>query len=367
MQQATVNLFADMDAQPATLQAGLVATSKSTDTTPPTAAVGSPNAGAELSDGNQVTISGTAADTGGVVAAVEVSTDGGTTWHTANGTGSWTYSWIVHGSPATTIKARAVDDSGNIGTPSAGTNVSVSCPCSLFGATVPTTIDSGDNGSVQLGVKFRSDAAGTVSGIRFYKAAANTGTHVGSLWKADGTLLAEATFSNETPSGWQQVTFSSPVVIQANTTYVAGYFAPKGHYSAAEWALNNPPATGAYYLDSPPLHILPDAGNGNGLYQYESSSVFPTNTYQAENYWVDVLFTPTAPEQPPGQVTNVSATAGLEQATVNWTEPSNGGAPTSYRITPYKGATAQTRSPYPRPRPRKRSPASPGGPATPSK
>jgi hypothetical protein len=342
MQQATVNLLADMGAQPTTLQPGLLTTSQSTDATPPSTTVSSPGGGADLSDGATVTVAGTAADSGGVVAAVEVSTDGGGSWHPATGTASWTYKWTVHGAPSTTIEARAVDDSGNIGPASAGTTVSVSCPCSLFGATVPPTIDSGDSGSVELGVKFRSDVAGAINGVRFYKGAANTGTHVGGLWTAGGTLLAEATFSGESSSGWQQVTFPSPVAIQAGTTYVAGYFAPKGHYSAAEWALNHPPATGADNLDSPPLHVLPDAGNGNGLYQYTSSKEFPTHTYQAENYWVDVLFTPSAPAQPPGQVTNVSATAGLGQATVTWTAPSSGGAIASYRITPYIGATAQT-------------------------
>ncbi len=346
MQQATVNLLADMGAQPATLQSGLVGTPKSTDTTAPTAAISSPSSGASLTDGNTVTVSGTAADTGGGnVAAVEVSTDGGSTWHTANGTSSWTYSWNVHGGPSTTVKARAIDDSGNIGNATAGTPVTVNCPCTVFGGTVPGTTDSGDNGSLEVGVKFRSDLPGTISGVRFYKSAKNTGTHVGSLWKADGTLLAQATFSGETASGWQKVNFSSPVTIQPNTTYVAGYFAPNGHYSAQEWALNHPPATGPDNLDAPPLHVLPDSSSGgNGLYQYDSSPVFPTNTYQSENYWVDVQFNPSTPAQAPGQVTNVSATAGVGQATVNWTPPANdgGSAITSYRITPYIGANAQT-------------------------
>ena len=54
-------------------------------------------------------------------------------------------------------------------------------------------------------MKFRADSAGTVTGVRFYKAAANTGTHVGALWTAGGTQLAQATFTNETASGWQHV------------------------------------------------------------------------------------------------------------------------------------------------------------------
>ena len=76
MQQATVNLFADMGVQPATLMSGLTAATASTDTTAPTSTITSPAQGANLSNGSAVTISGTATDVGGVVAGVEVSTDG---------------------------------------------------------------------------------------------------------------------------------------------------------------------------------------------------------------------------------------------------------------------------------------------------
>jgi hypothetical protein len=84
MEQATVNLFADMSAQPASLISGLTAASKSADTTAPTSAITSPPASA--TDGTKVTLSGTASDVGGVVTGVEVSTDGGGTWHPATGT-----------------------------------------------------------------------------------------------------------------------------------------------------------------------------------------------------------------------------------------------------------------------------------------
>ena len=74
---------------------------------------------------------------------------------------------------------------------------------------------------------------GTITGIRFYKGSSNTGPHVADLWSSTGTLLATATFSNETASGWQQVNFSTPVAITAGTTYVASYHT-NGDYSASQ-------------------------------------------------------------------------------------------------------------------------------------
>src|SRR4029077_4721782 len=66
---------------------------------------------------------------------------------------------------------------------------------------VPAIADGGDTGAVELGVKFRSDVAGHITGIRFYKGPGNTGTHVGNLWSAGGTKLATVTFTGESASG----------------------------------------------------------------------------------------------------------------------------------------------------------------------
>jgi Domain of unknown function (DUF4082)/Bacterial Ig-like domain/Bacterial Ig domain/SdrD B-like domain len=126
MQQATVNLFADMGVQPATLQAGLTAATASTDTSTPSSTITAPAGGSNLPPGTAVSITGTAADTGGgVVAAVEVSVDGGTSWHPAVGQTNWSYSWTPAGFGSVTIKSRAVDDSGNLETPGAGVPVTV--------------------------------------------------------------------------------------------------------------------------------------------------------------------------------------------------------------------------------------------------
>jgi len=160
------------------------------------------------------------------------------------------------------------------------------CPCTIWsGNTVPSSVDNGRDSPVELGVKFTSSSSGTITGIRFYKSSANTGTHVGNLWSSTGTLLATATFANETASGWQQVSFSSPVAINANTTYVASYHAMAGHYSADVGFFSTAG------VNNPPLQALANGVNGgNGVYLYGSASGFPSNTYRAANYWVDVIF-----------------------------------------------------------------------------
>lgn len=149
---------------------------------------------------------------------------------------------------------------------------------------VPATVNSADSNALEVGVKFRSDVAGTITGIRFYKGSQNTGTHVGHLWSTSGTLLATVTFSNETASGWQQANFSTPVAIQANTTYVASYYAPRGYYSVNTYGLNSA-------VNNAPLHALQSGADGpNGVYLYGQSG-FPNQSWNASNYWVDVLFT----------------------------------------------------------------------------
>ena len=283
MRQATVNLFADMGVQPFALLPGLVGASASTDAAKPTSTITS--APATVQDGQQVTIGGTASDAGGgVVAGVEISTDGGTTWHPANGTSQWSYSWIAHGSPTSQIRTRATDDSGNTQSPGGGTSITVTCPCSIWGQNVtPAVADSGDPTPVEVGVKFRSDSYGTITGVRFYKAAANTGTHTGSLWTTSGQRLAQATFTGETASGWQTVTFATPVEILPDTTYIASYHDPNGHYSATPDYFQRAPApgpNGGATVDSPPLHALRNTGitvdtTTNGVYAYAPSSSVP--------------------------------------------------------------------------------------------
>jgi methionine-rich copper-binding protein CopC len=158
-------------------------------------------------------------------------------------------------------------------------------------ATVPGTVNVQDNQAVEVGVQFESSEAGYIDSVRFYKGSQNTGTHIGNLWTSTGTLLATATFTNETASGWQQVNFSTPVLIQANTIYVASYHTSSGFYSGD----NNYFATSGF--TDGPLTALSNAAapGGNGVFLYGANSAFPTQTWESSNYWVDVVFTPLTP------------------------------------------------------------------------
>jgi hypothetical protein len=277
-------MLADMSALPTSLMAGMTMPTPSTDTQAPTVTVTSPTAGATLTNGSTVTVTGTAVDNGGgVVTTVEVSMDGGVTYHRATGTTSWTYTASLRGVGAGSIKVRASDDSANLSAP-VGPAMTTNCPCSVFGSDVPATPDGGDTSAVELGMKFSAETSGFVTGVRFYKSAANTGVHLGTLWSATGTQLATGTFTNETSSGWQTLQFAAPVSVTAGTTYVVSYYAPSGHYAAA---LNFFWYKGA---QSSPLDALPNtATQVNGV--YAQGHAFPTSSYQAANYYVDVLFT----------------------------------------------------------------------------
>ncbi len=294
MQQATVNLFADMGVQPGNPQAGIVPASASSDTVPPTSTITYPTAGSTINTGSTVTVTGVASDSGGNVAGVEFSSDGGTTWHPVIGRSSWTYSWTPSAvNSSTTLLSRAVDDSANLEKPGSGVTVNVLpqvCPCSIWSSSkAPAAPDSGDGSAVEVGVKFRADSNGSVIGVRFYKSAKNTGTHIGHIWTSSGTLLGTATFTSESSSGWQQASFSSAIPVVANTTYVVSYFAPAGHYAADAYAFAEAG------VDDPPLHALANGvDGGNGVFFYPPSNTaggFPSSSNLSANYWVDVVYT----------------------------------------------------------------------------
>jgi hypothetical protein len=184
-------------------------------------------------------------------------------------------------------------------------NFPAGCPCAVWPDVQPSTAgDASDNASVELGLKFTPSLNGTISAIRFYKFADNTGTHTGTLWSSSGTELATGTFSNESVEGWQQLNLSTPVQVTAGTTYVASYHTSSGHYAVTGQGLSSAVTSG-------PLTV---PANG-GVYAYGSSTIFPSSSYNGSNYWVDVVMT--NPVEPPPTVSLTAPSSGATSVPVS--------------------------------------------------
>jgi hypothetical protein len=208
-----------------------------------------------------------------------------------------------------------------------------------------TTDGTGSAGDYELGMEFRSAKAGTINAIRYYKAPSETGTHIGKIWSNTGQLLTSVTFTNETSSGWQEQALSTPLAIDANTTYVVSTNA-NSYYVVTAGGL-------ATTLTNGDLSAVADGSNG--VFNTTPGS-FPTQSYNNGNYFRDVVFTPaTAPpaNNTPGTIAvsgaatqnqvltaTVSDADGLTGVPINyqWQQSSDNGS-TWTNIT---GATGQT-------------------------
>ena len=159
------------------------------------------------------------------------------------------------------------------------------CPCSLFSSATPTIVHlptadgrTGDDLTYELGIRIGVTEPERLTGIRFYKDDLETGTHMGRLWNASGTQLAGAAFDDETASGWQTATLSTPIDLVPGETYTVSvnanaYFVDQYDALADE-------------VTSGPVFSIGD-GN-NGVYG-GAAGEYPTSSYRTSNYFVDVV------------------------------------------------------------------------------
>ncbi|ACU37892.1 DUF4082 domain-containing protein [Actinosynnema mirum] len=211
---------------------------------------------------------------------------------------TWRPDGALRGATRYTAHVMAADVNGNpLAEPGSWsfTTAAPRCPCSLFStATAPAPPTSGEDTAHELGVRFTPTAPGKVTGVRFHKGPGNTGTHTGSLWSADGRRLATGTFTGESASGWQSLTFATPVVVVPGEVYVASYTAPNGRWSLDERYFQRA------LVDTPPLRTpAPADWESDGVGVYLPGAGFPTRSYQGNNYWVDAVYTPSADTTPP--------------------------------------------------------------------
>lgn len=167
-------------------------------------------------------------------------------------------------------------------------------------STVPANIKGNDADSVELGLRFSSNVAGSVTGGRVYCATNSSGTHTVHLWNSKGTSLATATLP--TCSGWTAINFSSPIAVTAGATYTISY-----HTTQYPWNTE-------FFKAAVISGNLTAPANAD-VYVYGKSPAYPSSTWEASNYWVDVLFVAGAAPPPPTTYT-LTGNAGVADATV---------------------------------------------------
>ena len=141
-----------------------------------------------------------------------------------------------------------------------------------------------------------------MTGARFYQQSYMSGyTHVGHLWSSTGTLLATATFTDNSGSGWQQVNFATPVAIQANLVYIVSFSTGGGYFGIS---------TGFFThggVSNGALQALSNSvSGGDGV--YGRAGTFPNVNGNGMNFWADVAFTPSSSGRP-GPVHDLKASA----------------------------------------------------------
>ncbi len=197
---------------------------------------------------------------------------------------------------ATTYTARldgtvSAADGTPLGTPVSWSFTTAACPCQLFGDQAQPAAQPA--GTYELGVKIRVDQPQELSSIRFYKASGETGAHTGSVWGPNGVALTRVSFTSESVSGWQQQALPTPLLLQANTTYVVSVNA-NTNYSVTPNGLANQVSNGL-------LHTVADGANG--VYSTTRGS-FPSQTYGSSNYFVDAVVAPDSGAAPAVLATN---------------------------------------------------------------
>ena len=179
---------------------------------------------------------------------------------------------------------------------------STACPCSLFGGfPEPELTGQTDPHPVELGLKFAVDAPVRLTKIRFYKDAAETGSHVGRIWAADGTELAQASFGSESAVGWQETALATPVLLATGSTYTVSVGFNEA-FVITQDALGSVVSNG-------PLRTIADGANG--VYNV-TAGARPVDSYRDSNYFIDVVVEELEP--PTATLSPVDASVGVAVA-----------------------------------------------------
>jgi hypothetical protein len=170
--------------------------------------------------------------------------------------------------------------------------------------------DSGPEGTFyELGTVFRATVPGTITHLRVYALATESGDHTARLWRNDDNevIAGPFTWNYGGSAGWVMIDIPDET-IAANTDYTV--VVSTGGGSARNY---------------PFIHDdLAVAGNdganlvypaGAGVYT-QTAGARPTSTFRHANYLRDVVFVPSPPARP--RIMGILADPATGDVTVNW-------------------------------------------------
>ena len=121
-------------------------------------------------------------------------------------------------------------------------------------------------------MKFRSDVAGRITGVRFYKASANVGRHVEMCGPAQARCWRQLPLNSKTDLRMAAGEFRNASADKCkHTLYVASIFTVIPVTTAP---ISTLPATSG---ENNPRRSEAPSSNRNGVYAYGDNSVFPAN------------------------------------------------------------------------------------------
>jgi len=163
-----------------------------------------------------------------------------------------------------------------LGLPALSSDVPQEKPQIAFNDLVPESLDA--KGTVELGVTFSITAPGRITGLRFYQARSEKGSHTLRLWDSYGAVRCSADIPEKSGGGWRKAVLPEPVSVQAGDSFCVSYTA-SSHYVATP---------GVFASAVVKEGIRREAG----VYSFETLGRRPAKTYKQMSYFVDVDYEP---------------------------------------------------------------------------
>ena len=158
------------------------------------------------------------------------------------------------------------------------------------GRTANFTTDTRD---CELGTKFFTTVAGTITKVRVYTNASEVGYHSVRIWELNPNNPPSIIYKDSswnitlTDEGWKELTLTTPLPIKANTDYIVSISSCNKSY-----------AYGYHDFDSPGKHGYIRTYTGSGVYTYDLGSVpLLAVEYYNTGYYREIVFVPTLPQK----------------------------------------------------------------------